>query len=90
MDISSVQRHGHAPRSYQVEANGKLYRRNRRQLLKADEPETIDFASELPEPEQKKKPTGEEESAVPVKETPATRRSRRTSTPPVWMKDYVK
>ena len=78
-----------ATRSYEVAANGKLYRWNRRQLLKTDESETMDFASELPAREKGQKQTGEEESAVPVEEMPVTRRSSQKSTPPVWMKDYV-
>ena len=43
----SVQRQGKvATQTHEVEENGKLYRRNRRQFLKTVE--AVDFASELP------------------------------------------
>ena len=89
------------PRSYKVEVDGVVYRRNRRQLIRTSEPEPSAPATLEPEPEsnlekaptvpvpvsqQAAEPTPQAEAMkLPVE---APRRSERVRKQPAWMKDY--
>ena len=89
------------PRSYKVEVDGVVYRRNRRQLIRTSEPEPSAPATLEPEPEsnlekaptvpvpvsqQAAEPTPQAEAMkLPVE---APRSSERVRKQPAWMKDY--
>ena len=89
------------PRSYKVEVDGVVYRRNRRQLIRTSEPEPSAPATLEPEPEsnlekaptvpvpvsqQAAEPTPQAEAMkLPVE---APRRSERVRKQPAWMKYY--
>ena len=89
------------PRSYKVEVDGVVYRRNRRQLIRTSEPEPSAPATLEPEPEsnlekaptvpvpvsqQAAEPTPQAEAMkLPVE---APRRSERVRKQPAWLKDY--
>ena len=85
-----------SPRSYQVETEKRVYRRNRRHLLKTEESQTPDVTTE-------DVPMEIESDAVPVATTPdnpetqpvempvtTTTRSGRTIREPERFKDHIK
>ena len=89
------------PRSYKVEVDGVVYRRNRRQLIRTSEPEPSAPATLEPEPESnlEKAPTVpvpvSQQAAEPTPQAEAMklpvgapRRSERVRKQPAWMKDY--
>ena len=89
-------------RSYKVEVDGVVYRRNRRQLIRTSEPKPSAPATLEPEPESnpEKAPTTvpvpvSQQGAEPTPQAEAMklpveapRRSERVRKQPAWMKDY--
>ena len=82
------------PRSYEVKVGESIYRRNRRQLVRSNEPPIPDTSELVPltsELEQAELPSQSPNSPVPQQQPPpqSLRRSQRIRRPPTRLNDFV-
>lgn len=91
------------PRSYEVKVGESVFRRNRRQLIHADEPPILDIKDHTesesvspqieitPQPQQAEPLTRAPNTPVPTAQPapPGLRRSQRNRKPPARLNDYV-
>ena len=85
------------PRSYDVKIGETVYRRNRRQLIQANEPPILDIgepepltsSTDTPPQQEQAKQPPDQAAAAPVPQPTQLRRSQRTHRPPARLNDFV-
>ena len=85
------------PRSYDVKIGETVYRRNRRQLIQANElpildigdPEPLTSSTDTPPQQEQAKQPSDQAAAAPVPQPTQLRRSQRTHRPPARLNDFV-
>ena len=82
------------PRCYEVKVGESIYRRNRRQLVRSNEPPVPDIPEMVPstsEPEQAELPSQSPNIPVPQQQPApqSLRRSQRIRRPPARLNDFV-
>ena len=85
------------PRSYDVKVGETVYRRNRRQLIHANEPPILDISepepltssTDIPSQQEQAKQLPDQASGAPVPQPAPLRRSQRTRRPPACLNDFV-